>query len=642
MRRQSGYEQDWINAMNAAGNLANTLSTARTRGLQADITEQALEEKRRQQAIADHMTTGLTSGLSVDELSKTTSVPRAGKDWEKDFNKVNTGLEQGHKDFVSPEGFTRSSDRVGSAEVVAGLNDAIEQRSKLFKNTQDAEATKIHSDLAKLPVEQILNSPVVQSGDFSAYGDKAAAAAIAYQKYLSDYSKIPEVANKINKDRRELVNNMYVQHQSKMGLAAEYLKKGMNGDATDVLTDIINNSPLAYKAEKTPEGKIKLSIVTDGVPAESETVYEPAQLFNELLKYGQKEFAEQTYAAMEDKKRQNEKRQEYFVDKNGKVLTALPQFDIKSGDNKWMLFLDGKQVGRGDLSDFIEMGFTPIGTKKQQDDQAKSQLDIAGKKQDLQNKIQYGKNLKEKQTSAGGGTKGENLSMIKYNHTQAVDAMTKDAQAAGIPVMFNAETGDVQLASDKPLTQAQKDALAGIVNRYGYRASFSKVPGGVKNGWFTRNTDGYHLYGVTNYPPDGQTVPSGLTGQPQQQGQNSQAQPNLSRGEFDALITGEDGGGKAGAAGEKMPNGLWRSFVPADSALNYIADKTYDIAAGAGNIVKGGLSVLGAGADALSIAMEIKKIKNLLTYNPQDKDLLLRLKAAEKRLYEYEIQATGE
>ena len=53
MRRQSGYEDDWIRALNEAGNLANTLSQTKARGLQTQITEQEVADKQRKDAIAN-------------------------------------------------------------------------------------------------------------------------------------------------------------------------------------------------------------------------------------------------------------------------------------------------------------------------------------------------------------------------------------------------------------------------------------------------------------------------------------------------------------------------------------------------------------------------------------------------------------
>lgn len=648
MRRQSGYEDDWIRALNEAGNLANTLSRTKAMGLQTHITEQEVADKQRKEAIANAMTTGLSRGERPETLSKTSSVPGAAPGWTESFNQVNAGLKPGDKDYVPADGFTRSSDIVGSAEVQAGLNEATRQRAEMFKSSEDAKTEEAYKQLSSVPIEKILASDEVKTGDYSRHGDNASAMARAYAKVLSEYSKVPEVAKKINEDRAALVSNLYSEFQSRMGLASEYFKKGMRDEGKTVLRDIIDKSILAYKTEETPDGKIKLKITTAGEDAVSDKAYEPEELFSELLKIGQREFAVNTFAAMEHKRQLNEGKVEYLVDKNGNVMTAKPMFDIKSNDNRWYVTINGRQVGRANLEDFItEYGFKNVKNKELEDAGTRRGLAIQSDKASLANEKKRGL-LIDEQTRAtrtraanGGGSGGggnkppkENIQVLKDRRAQATKALAQELWANGIDVKYNPDTGDIDPGEEVMLTQAKRDKAAAIAAKHGFNAAFRPVEGGIDNGWFSKNTTGYKFGGVSGYG----SQPDSAMGLQRNQGHDSaNSGAAMSREEFDAAVTGEKPPGKQ----EKKSGGLWKSLVPKDSALNYVDEAIVDgtgfksakkVAAGVKDTVKGGAKVLGLTGRALSLSAEIGALKNQLTYEPENKEIISRIKAAESEL----------
>ena len=187
------------------------------------------------------------------------------------------------------------------------------------------------------------------------------------------------------------------------------------------------------------------------------------------------------------------------------------------------------------------------------------------------------------------------------------------------------------------LTQAQRDKAAAIAAKHGFNAAFRPVEGGIDNGWFSKNTMGYKFGGVSGYA----SQPDSAMGLQRNQGlEPTNPGGSMSREEFDAAITGEKPPSKAG---KKSGGGLWKSLVPKDSALNYAGSAAMNsagvplksikkVAVGAKDTVKGGAKVLGLTGRALSLSAEIGALKNQLTYEPENKEIISRIKAAESEL----------
>lgn len=381
MRRQSGYEDDWIRSLNEAGNLANTLSQTKVRGLQTQITEQEMADKKRKEAIANTMTTGLSRGETPENLSKVSSVPGAGPGWAKDFNSVNAGLEPDDRDYVPEDGFTRSSDAVGSAEVMSGLNDALEMRAKTFKQAEDAKYQEMKNLFASQPIDQLLSSEEVKTGNFGKYGANAAAASRAIASVLSDFSKLPEEQAKINEGRKKLVAQKYGEFVANTGIARELLSRGDRVGAAQKMADVVNNSNLAHKARARDDGSLEVYITENGSDKPGEIV-SLEDMSKRLDSIKMNEFAEITWAAAEDAKRFNEKSaaapETYIHPKTGEIITAHAHFDPWSGKNSWFIARNGVQAEEKDLARVLAAGFVPYKRELYQtpEEKAKAALDV--------------------------------------------------------------------------------------------------------------------------------------------------------------------------------------------------------------------------------------------------------------------------
>ena len=645
MRRQSGYEDDWIRSLNEAGNLANTLSQTKARGLQTQITEQELADKKRKEAIANTMTTGLSMGETPENLSK---IKSTGEGWSDDFRSINAGLTPGDKNYVPATGFSRSSDTpVGAAEVASSLNDALKNKVETFRNSEDAKFQDAYRALASVPIDQLINSEEVKTGSFKKYGENASAMARAYAQRMTEYSALPENAAKIEEGRRKVVEQKYQEHTAKLGLAGEYLKRGMKGDAADMLVDIVDKSLLAYKAEKTPDGNIYLKITTAGEDAYSGE-YTPEMLFGELQKIGQKEYALNTWAAMELSKAENAKtamKPVVFIHpKTGVTIEAISRFDPLSHDNKWYVTQNGHETGYNDLADIRKMGFVMADTAKEMDDKTRRGLAIEGDRIGIENERKRGRLIDAQTREAGlraarggsGKPDKENIQVLKDRRAQATKALAQELWANGIDVTYNSDTGDIDPGEKAMLTQAQRDKAAAIAAKHGFNAAFRPVEGGIDNGWFSKNTMGYKFGGVSGYA----SQPDSAMGLQRNQGlEPTNPGGAMSREEFGAAITGEKPPSKAG---KKSGGGLWKSLVPKDSMVNdivpavpYLASDlspVFDTVSGAKDIVKGGAKVLGLTGRALSLSAEIGALKNQLTYEPENKEIISRIKAAESEL----------
>lgn len=465
MRRQTGNEQDLIDVFGGIAGLANqldrTASSSLTRGLQA----KEIADKERQDAINNRMTLGLGRGESPDELAKITSIP--GEGWKQDYDAVNAGLKP--EDKIKPQDFTRSSDTVGPADVAKGLKTALDLHVDNYTKDQDMKFNEFKNTFASMPMDAFMNSNEVKTGDFSAHGKYASAAARAAGVYLSEFSKIPEEQAKITEGRKKLLATKYNEFVSNVGVANTFLEKGNTTEAGQMMVDVVNGSNLAQKAALLPDGKIQLRITENGKDTLSDKTYTPKEFAAELNKIKWKEFSETTWAAAEHAKQFNEKSaanpELYINPKTGDILSAHSNFDIWSGNNSWFITKNGVQTQEKDLAGVTKAGYVPY-KREFYTSPAERRMDALneeGKRLDNQ-----GRAISNANATAKGVGKPPTVTQMKYLNTEwNKDAISKNFKM-GIDLGISEEG---ILYSLKPLNEKQNLDLQAFAESRGYSAS---------------------------------------------------------------------------------------------------------------------------------------------------------------------------
>lgn len=564
-------EQELVNVFNSVNNLAGTFARTRAQGLQTDEYLNELEAKKRRERIDNRMTTGLSRGETPEQLSRTTEI--RGPGWKDDYNSLNVGLKPGNRDYVPAEGFTRSSDVVGSAEVQKSLNDAMAARVDSFKQKEEMGVQEFRNKLASMPVDQVLNSEEVKTGSFAKYGDKAGAASRAYSLWLADYSKLNENSASVVENRRKVVAQKWEEHAAKVNIAESLYSSGRVDEADKHVESLINDSILAHKTERQQSGKYKLKITTEGEDAYSKEEYTGRELLEKIKKIGREEYTLNTSAAIEHRRQENIKYAKdpvYMIDNKGNIVQAVARGDLFSNDFRYYATINGKEYGVTSIEDFKKQGFKRVEVKKEEDANTARSLAITGNKIQISNSVKEGR-IKDAQLNALNrkNTEEKNIQLIRDKRKEATKAFAQDLWSKGIEVNFDPDTGEINIDKNTMLTQAQKDMVDKVASRYGFNASLRPVEDGIDNGWFRDDTVGYRFGGVSGFEAPGD---KGLSRSGTNQGKSG---PVMSRGEFDATITGQENKQPPVKTGKGLIERAYNSVVPADGFADTVVKKGF-------------------------------------------------------------------
>ena len=121
-------------------------------------------------------------------------------------------------------------------------------------------------------------------------------------------------------------------------------------------------------------------------------------------------------------------------------------------------------------------------------------------------------------------------------------------------------------------TQEQVDRIflaAAIAAKHGFNAAFRPVEDGIDNGWFRDDTVGYRFGGVSGFEAPGA---KGLSRPGTNQGKSG---PVMSRGEFDATITGQENKQPPVKTGKGLIERAYNSVVPADGFADTVVKKGF-------------------------------------------------------------------
>lgn len=422
MPRQTGYEDDWINVLNGVSNLANTLTRTKAQGLQIKEAESEADRKRRELAVANRMTTGLQRGETPEQLAGLQFAPGAGQGWAGDYNQINKGAPQ--NDRVAPEDFTRSSDRVGSSEVAAGLDDALTRKTTTFVSQTNDKANAYVQKLANMPIDE------VSKIDPRQYGKDALAFRIAQGKALAQAATTDKARSDMIENRNKVAGQLYGQFNSGIIEAENMLRSGDTKTAMQVMANVINQSNnSAYKAKVTDKG-IQLYVTEDGVDKLSDSVLPPQEALEKLKGISKTDFYQHFHAAAEHARQQN--------------IESL---------EKPILMTDGKRIYQTiKTSNPLTSDFTHELYDIQTGEKAPFKTLAEARANGVYNVPAKG---------SGSGDKNMDVNGMKYQEEQAKRAFLVEAKNEGLPVALDME-GNIVAA--QPLTASQKlkaDTMAG-------------------------------------------------------------------------------------------------------------------------------------------------------------------------------------
>lgn len=570
MRKQTGYEDDWINTLNAAGNLANTLSQTSAKGLQTEAYQKDLNDKRRKEAIANAMTTGLSRGVSPDELAKTTSVPGAGAGWQEDYQKVNAGLKPGDKDYVPETGFTRSSDAVGSAEVQAGLNDAMQRNIDAYKADFEMKKNKVAPIIKSLPMDKL------NTLDFEQFGDSAEAARAVFAEDIKTRSDSAQYKKQFDDAIRDGIAQHWKGWSSSVGLADESIKKGNRVAAmayADTAINVHNSDSRKFEVNPNTGTSGKFYIIQEGKKTYDGKEYEVEDVLKMMKEITPQQFNEHNWAAAKESQTFNGASANnpvmLFNEKTGKTLSAVAEKDPITSAMTWVVHDKGKPIYRGDLQKIYDLGYVSSKGKEEIDANTRRGLAIQGDRVSIENARKEGA-IRDEQLKAAKkkGQEEKNFQIIRDNRREATKALTQDLWANGINVSYDQDTGDMKVTPGTILTQEQRDRADAIASKHGFSAAFRKTEDGIDNGWFRDNTPGYELGGVTMIR-SGNDKSMGLQRKPAP----SESGMSMSREEFGAAITGEKPKSKDAEHGRGLVERAYNSVVPAGSMADTVVKK---------------------------------------------------------------------
>lgn len=563
-------EQDWINALNATGNLANTLAKTEAQGLQTDAYLKEKADKEEANAASNTMAMGLNAGVEPSRLLQTDKA-YTSPEWARGYAEINKGLPAGQQ-AIAPSDFTTSSDqglKIGAAVGLKSLNDTLRQRVEAFKGAEDLKVQDIYNRISKMSEADVLKSKGVVTGSFSEFGEDAAAASRAYSLWLANHSQKNIDTASVVENRKKIVSQKWQEHNANVSNAETFLRAGRYEDAKNSVLAAVNDSLVAHKAEATDDDRIKLKITTEGKDGYSEESYTVPELLEKIKSIGYEQFASNTFGAIELKKQNNIKYAKdpvYLIDKKGNVIQATARDSLFSSDFKWYATLNGKEIGLRDLSEFGQYGFERIDAKKAEDENKSRANGLTMDKVQISNATKEGL-IKDAQLKAlNSKTEEKNVQLIRDRRRQATNAFAQDAWSSGIDIKVDPETGDVMI--DKVLTRAQADYVNKLAAIHGFKAALRKEKDGIDNGWFRFDTDGYRFGGVSenkNQRAKGLSVVE----------PNTQSGKVMSKGEFDATITGQENKQPPVKTGKGLIERAYNSVVPADGFADTVVKKGF-------------------------------------------------------------------
>ena len=455
MRRQTGNENDWLNILNAAGNLAGTVRQSQSQGLQLQNIEDQRKLAEQSRMHGNYAQDWVASGKSPEELmGKDYAKGMGGPGYQGDYNNVNQGLKA--SETISPENFTRSQDKIDKSMMSESLTGAVIEKAQRFKAAQDNLYGQYKNKFLTVPIDQLLKMPEVVNNDYSKYGNEASAASRAVGEILSEYSRTPEMRNKIEADNIKYADDKAKEFINIRNYARNLLGRGDKESAISVMVDAVNNSNLAHRARVTKDGKIQLGIVTEGIP-EWGSAKTPAQFLSEMEKLSDRDYARMTWAAIKHAKQMTEdgaKDPTVLVNKNtGEAILARPWFNPRGGDNRWIISVNGSDKIINELGDIYKEGFVPLSAM------GKLSGGKTGKNRDVRGE-QFAIDLASKQALAKAvNTYNLPLSIGENDEIMATRPLTQDeavtlantARAYGLSPILNrnAEKRGLGMLSDK-------------------------------------------------------------------------------------------------------------------------------------------------------------------------------------------------
>ena len=612
-------EQDWINALNATGNLANTLARTEAQGLQTDAYLKEKADKEKQTAVADWATTGISRGLDPNQLNKFESVPTNQAAWDSNYKDMNRGLKPGTSGYVAPENFSMSTDvKAGSSEIQTGVNEAMKKNIEAYKSDFEMKKNKVAPIIKSLPMDKL------NTIDFEQFGDNAEAARAVFAEDIKTRSESAQYKKQFDDTIRAGIEQHWKGWSSSVGLADESIKKGNKVAAMAYANTAINvHNSDSRKFEVNPDTGTsgKFYIIQQGEKVYDDKEYNVESLLKMMKEITPQQFNEHNWTAAKESQAFNsdtaKNSKMLFNPDTGKTLSANAEKDPITSAMTWVVHDRGKIVFRGDLQKMYDLGYVSAENKATIDANKSRANGLTMDKVQISNTTKEGK-IKDAQLKAlnGKATEEKNVQLIRDKRRQATNAFAQDAWSSGIDIKVDPETGDV--VTDKVLTQAQADYVNELAAKHGFKAALRKEKDGIDNGWFRFDTDGYRFGGVSENKNPGATGLSRI-------GSNTQPGKVMSRGEFDATITGgsspDKSPGKAGGLRRKIMSkggALEKTYEGVKNSLPYVAVPALGaIQETAGAINRTGLAV--------SKAAQIKMVENELSYDPKNKELLSKL-----------------
>lgn len=437
MRKQTGYENDWLNVLSGVTNLANTMNRTKATGLQIENAQDRKEQTERE---------------------------RQGESWAYDYDRLNKGLPD--QDRLSPENFTRSGDNIGLPEKTRGLSSFMSTRNTI------QSADMAHQDnLIKQRTAQLKKEFAQKSSDdwgsildnIDSLGNDALPARIAIGE-LFDTDGQTERGRQIKNENR-LKNIAMLSSEFKAGLS-EYKTLAGNGKkdaATDILVGLVNDKNLLpQKARIDKSGKIHAYITKRGVDQPVAVEFTPDELYEYLTGIDDRQFFIQNFLhaeAADQLHRESLKNHGKYT--NGQELVRVVEVPPKRPGEKFRIEAfdqNGRKINNlTTYEQLLEKNFYEL-----------PDPDKAG-----------GKNI---------DTKGE-----QWRESQVVRAAGTEAINAGLPFEFGPEG---ELVPTGPMSETQKQDAVAIFGRYGVTPAMAMTK---KSRWFRPDDVSYDYKGMSPY-----------------------------------------------------------------------------------------------------------------------------------------------
>lgn len=401
MRKQTGYEDDWLNALNGVTNLANTMSRTKATGLRIQNAEDQREQTGRE---------------------------RQGESWGYDYEQVNKGLPDESR--ISPENFTRSGDTIGLPEKTRGLHSAVTTQNAVDEaylnrkqNELKLKANQYTNEFSKLSQDDLSRL------DPTKYGQDAYAARIAQGMVLGKMGETEGNRAAMLKKRHDAAGQMYANFSSAVKESEQLIRSGDKKTAIQIMANAINQSNnSAYKAKATDNG-IQMYITQDGEDVHDAQTLSPEQALERLKTISKQGYYRHFHLAAEDARKQNiESLEKPIVMSDGKDLyQVIKTSDPLSSDFRHEAYSlsTGQKAPYQSLAEMRQNGFF--------------NAKIPGA------------------DGKGSGSKNLDTKGLDWQRAEALKTIAGIAMNKGIPVAYDDATGSI--VATKPLTEANRQEL---------------------------------------------------------------------------------------------------------------------------------------------------------------------------------------